>query len=52
MPVADPEAMADAIAELLAGPTSGTGPGGAARYGPERLVPPIEAVYREVLDRR
>jgi glycosyltransferase involved in cell wall biosynthesis len=53
VPVGDPEAMAGALAEVLAErPGAGGGPPGVDRYGPDRLVPPIEAVYREVLDRR
>ena len=53
VPVGDPGAMADALAEVLAAPPSvRAGLLGADRYGPERLVPPVEAVYREVLDHR
>ncbi len=53
VPVGDPEAMADALAEVLVAPPSARASRpGADRYGPDRLVPPIEAVYREVLDHR
>lgn len=53
VPVGDPEAMADALAEVLVAPPSARAARpGADRYGPDRLVPPIEAVYREVLDHR
>lgn len=60
VPVGDPGAMARALADVLARVTSrgggAAGPPGevrqVGRYGPDRLVPPIEAVYREVLDRR
>lgn len=50
VPVGDPAAMARALADVLARGPSGNG--GVGRYGPEHLVPPIEAVYREVLDSR
>ena len=53
VPVGDPAAMARALAEVLARGPAGSGGGGrVGRYGPEHLVPPIEAVYREVLDPR
>lgn len=53
VPIADPGAMADALAAVLADPPpAARGGRGNGRYGPDRLVPPIEAVYREVLDRR
>lgn len=60
VPVGDPGAMAQALADVLAmAPPAGEGGAGSpgelrevGRYGPDRLVPPIEAVYREVLDRR
>lgn len=53
VPVGDPPAMADALAEVLVGPPSArAGRPEVDRYGPDRLVPPIEAVYREVLDHR
>ena len=53
VPVGDAEALAGALAEVLAAPSgAGSGRPGVDRYGPDRLVPPIEAVYREVLDRR
>jgi glycosyltransferase involved in cell wall biosynthesis len=58
VPVGDPAAMAAALSDVLAG---GDPPGdrrppegmrGAGRYGPDDLVPPVEAVYREVLAAR
>ncbi len=52
VPVGDPVAMAAALAEVLATPPAAGGASGVDRYGPDHLVPPIEAVYREVLDRR
>ena len=53
VPVGDPVAMADALAQVLVAPPSArVGRSGTDRYGPDRLVPPIEAVYREVLDHR
>lgn len=53
VPVGDPEAMAGGLVEVLAEPRERAGGRtGVDRYGPDRLVPPIEAVYREVLERR
>lgn len=53
VPVGDPAAMAGAILTLLERPgAADRGTGWADRYGPRRLVSPIEAVYEEVLRRR
>lgn len=50
--VGDHVAMAAAIADALRTPGGGaTGGRAVGRYGPDRLVPPLEAVYREVLAR-
>jgi glycosyltransferase involved in cell wall biosynthesis len=50
VPVGEPAAMAGALAAVLGAPAVGApGPETADRYGPDRLVPPVEAVYREVL---
>ena len=53
VPVGDPAAMADALGDVLEGglPRDG-GVRGVGRYGPDDLVPPVEAVYREVLAAR
>jgi glycosyltransferase involved in cell wall biosynthesis len=52
VPVGDPVAMAEAIADVLGGRGAEVADARrAGRYGPDALVPPIEAVYREVLDR-
>lgn len=50
VPVGDRAAMVTALREVLAaGPLAGRGRAPGGRYGPERLVPPVEAVYREVI---
>lgn len=53
VPVGDPAAMAAALGDVLEGGLSPDGGGrGVGRYGPDDLVPPVEAVYREVLAAR
>jgi glycosyltransferase involved in cell wall biosynthesis len=53
VPVGDPAALAAAVAEVLAaGDEAFPGVPRAGRYGPESLVPPIEAVYQELLSPR
>ena len=62
VPVGDPAALAAALVDVLdeagvrvdehplgAGPRRDGGGRGVGRYGPDDLVPPVEAVYREVL---
>jgi glycosyltransferase involved in cell wall biosynthesis len=53
VPVGDPSAMAAALGDVLAGGLRrDEGARRVGRYGPDDLVPPVEAVYREVLAAR